>query len=72
MDEARQGLSEITQWSIHFNNASYSAGTAVIAAMLALSLAFVVWVLATNKSNARSYLIAWFVVAIFVIAFIVK
>lgn len=72
MDEAREGLSEITQWSIRFNNTSYSAGAAVIAAMLTLSLAFVVFSLATNKNNAWSYLIAWFVVLVFVIAFVLK
>lgn len=72
MDEATEGLTAINQWSVEFNSTSYSIAGSVTAAMLAVSLVFVVWALATNKDNARTYLITWFVALIFALLFILK
>jgi len=44
----------------------------ITAAMLGVSLIFVVWALATKKDNARTYLVAWFVALIFAIVFILR
>lgn len=72
MDEAVEGLTEINSWSGEFNTTSFNVAGYIAAAMLAVSLVFVVWALATKKENARSYLIAWFVALIFTITFILK
>lgn len=72
MDEAIEGLTEINSWSGDFNETSFNVAGSMAAAMLALSLIFVIWALATKKENARTYLIAWFVALIFTITFILK
>lgn len=72
MDEAVEGLTEISSWSWEFNTTSYSVAGYIAAAMLAVSLVFVVWALATKKDNGKTYLIAWFVALIFTITFILK
>lgn len=72
MDEAIQGLTSINAWSVEFNATSYNIANYITAAILAISLIFVVWALATNKDNAKTYLIAWFIALIFSIVFILK
>lgn len=72
MDDAIAGLSEISVWTTKFNTSSYSIASYVSAAMLAVSLVFVVWALATKKDNARTYLIVWIIAVIFTITFIIK
>lgn len=72
MDEAIEGLTEINSWAGNFNTTSFNIAGYVAAAMLAVSLVFVVWALATKKESARTYLIAWFVALIFIITFILK
>lgn len=72
MDDAVEGLNEINAWSGEFNATSYNIAGYIAAAILGVSLIFVVWALATKKDNAKTYLIAWFVGLIFAIAFILK
>lgn len=72
MDEAIQGLTEINSWSSDFNTTSFNVAGYIAAAILAVSLVFVVWALSTKKDNARTYLLAWFIALIFTITFIIK
>lgn len=72
MNDALEGLTEINSWSVDFNSTSFNVAGYIAAAMLAVSLVFVAWALATKKENAKSYLIAWFVALIFTITFILK
>lgn len=72
MDDATEGLNAIKSWSGEFNTASNNVAGYVAAAMLGVSLVFVVWALATKKDNAKTYLIAWFVALVFTIAFLLK
>lgn len=72
MDEATEGLSAINDWSGKFNATSFSIGGSLTAAILAISLIYVVWALASKRDNARTYLITWFVALIFAIIFILK
>lgn len=72
MDEAMQGLTEINSWSSDFNTTSFNVAGYIAAAILAVSLVFVVWALSTKKDNARTYLLAWFIALIFTITFIIK
>lgn len=72
MDDATEGLRAISSWSGEFNTASNNVAGYVAAAMLGVSLVFVVWSLATKKDNAKTYLIAWFVALIFVITFVLR
>ncbi|MCM1612110.1 hypothetical protein [Phocaeicola vulgatus] len=72
MNDAVEGLTEIQGWSAEFNTTSFSIAGYITAAMLAISLIFVVWALATKKDNAKTYLIAWFVALIFSIVFILR
>lgn len=72
MDDAVEGLNEIKTWSGAFNTTSNNIAGYVAAAILGVSLVFVVWALATKKDNAKTYVIAWFVGLIFTIAFILR
>lgn len=72
MDDAVDGLTTINAWSGEFNATSFSVAGYITAAMLGVSLIFVVWALATKKDNAKTYLIAWFVALIFAIVFILR
>ena len=72
MNDAVEGLNQIKGWSGEFNNTSFSVAGYITAAMLGVSLIFVVWDLATKKDNARTYLVAWFVALIFAIVFILR
>lgn len=72
MDDAIDGLTAINSWSGDFNTTSFEAAGYIAAAMLAVSLIFVVWALATKKESAKAYLIAWLVALIFTIIFILK
>ena len=55
MNDAVEGLNQIKGWSGEFNNTSFSVAGYITAAMLGVSLIFVVWALATKKDNARTY-----------------
>ena len=57
MNDAVEGLNQIKGWSGEFNNTSFSVAGYITAAMLGVSLIFVVWALATKKDNARTYLV---------------
>lgn len=72
MDDAVEGLKAINSWSGEFNATSNNVAGYIAAAMLGVSLVFVVWALATKKDNAKTYLIAWLVALIFVMAFILR
>lgn len=69
MDDATQGLTALLSWSTDFNGSAYNLAGSIAAALLGVALIFVVWALAT-KRNAKSYLTAWLVCAIFTLLFI--
>lgn len=70
MDDATEGLTEINSWATDFGTTSNNVAGSIAAAMLGVSLVFVVWALATKKENAKTYLIAWLVALVFTMAFI--
>lgn len=70
MDEAVDGLSELGRWTSDFSNTTGNIAGYVTAAILMIALIFVVWAIASNKNNAKSYLIAWFVALIFALIFV--
>ena len=70
MDDATEGLTEINSWATDFGTTSKNVAGPIAAAMLGVSLVFVVWALATKKENAKTYLIAWLVALVFTMAFI--
>ena len=70
MDDATEGLTAINSWSSELSTTSNNVAGPIAAAMLGVSLVFVVWALATKKDNAKTYLIAWLVALVFTIAFI--
>ncbi len=72
MDEATEGLSEINQWAVGFNTTSYSIASYLVAALLAVSLAYVIWAVAARRDNARAYVVTWFAALIFALLFILK
>lgn len=72
MDDATQGLTEILSWAGDFNSYSFKLAGSIAATLLGISLIFVVWALAMRKENAKNYLIAWFICAIFTLLFILK
>lgn len=72
MDEAVDGLSEIGRWTSDFSNTTANVAGYVTAAILMIALIFVVWAIASNKNNAKSYLIAWFVALIFALIFVLQ
>lgn len=72
MDEAYDGLTELSQWSTDLSATTNNIAGYIISAMLSVALLFVVWALATNKNNAKTYLIAWFVALIFALIFVLK
>lgn len=71
MDEATEGLNELVTWSGEFNTTSANIAGYIAATILGVSLIFVVWALATNKQNAKTYLIAWFIAVVFTVLFII-
>lgn len=71
MDDATAGLTELLNYSTEMNGSMNSIASSVAAAMLGISLIFVVWALATKKDNARTYLLAWVVCVIFTVTFII-
>ena len=66
MDDATEGLTQLSVWSSDF----YMDTESIAAALLGVALIFVVWALAMKKENARSYLLAWIVCVIFTVLFI--
>lgn len=70
MDDATEGLTEINSWATDFGTTSNNVAGPIAAAMLGVSLVFVVLALATKKENAKTYLIAWLVALVFTMAFI--
>ena len=53
MNDAVEGLNEIRGWSGEFNNTSFSIAGYITAAMLGVSLIFVVWALHTMTSRLQ-------------------
>lgn len=70
MDDAIDGLTSISRWSVDFNTTTNNIVGYSAAAILGVLLVFVTWALATNKDNGKTYLITWFVLVIFTILFI--
>ena len=61
MDDATEGLTQLSVWSSDFYTQSNGVAGSIAAALLGVALIFVVWALAMKKENARSYLLAWIV-----------
>ena len=70
MDDATEGLTQLSVWSSDFYTQSNGVAGSIAAALLGVALIFVVWALAMKKENARSYLRAWIVCVIFTVLFI--
>ena len=70
MDDATEGLTQLSVWSSDFYTQSKGVAGSIAAALLGVALIFVVWALAMKKENARSYLLAWIVCVIFTVLFI--
>ena len=70
MDDATEGLTQLSVWSSGFYTQSNGVAGSIAAALLGVALIFVVWALAMKKENARSYLLAWIVCVIFTVLFI--
>ena len=70
MDDATEGLTQLSVWSSDFYTQSNGVAGSIAAALLGVALIFVVWALAMRKENARSYLLAWIVCVIFTVLFI--
>lgn len=70
MDNATEGLTQLSVWSSDFYTQSNGVAGSIAAALLGVALIFVVWALAMKKENARSYLLAWIVCVIFTVLFI--
>ena len=70
MDDATEGLTQLSAWSSDFYTQSNGVVSSIAAALLGVALVFVVWALAMKKENARSYLLAWIVCVIFTVLFI--
>lgn len=70
MDDATEGLTQLSVWSSDFYTQSNEVAGSIAAALLGVALIFVVWALAMKKENARSYLLAWIVCVIFTVLFI--
>lgn len=70
MDDATEGLTQLSVWSSDFYTQSNGMAGSIAAALLGVALIFVVWALAMKKENARSYLLAWIVCVIFTVLFI--
>ena len=70
MDDATEGLTQLSVWSSDFYTQSNGVAGSIAAALLGVALIFVVRALAMKKENARSYLLAWIVCVIFTVLFI--
>ena len=70
MDDATEGLTQLSVWSSDFYTQSNGVAGSIAAALLGVALIFVEWALAMKKENARSYLLAWIVCVIFTVLFI--
>ncbi len=70
MDDAIEGLTQLSAWSSDLYTQSNGVAGSIAAALLGVALVFVVWALAMKKENARSYLLAWIVCVIFTVLFI--
>ena len=70
MDDATEGLTQLSVWSSDFYTQSNGVAGSIAAALLGVALIFVVWALAMKKENARSDLLAWIVCVIFTVLFI--
>lgn len=72
IDIAQDGLNNLTSFSNELNTTTTSLAVYIIASILLLGLIGVIWAIATQKSNAKDALIAWFVALIFAILFILS
>ncbi len=72
MDEAYEGLTEISQWSTEFSSATNNVAWYIVAAMLTVALIPVIYAVASNNNNAKTYVLAWFVALVFALIFVLK
>jgi hypothetical protein len=70
MEEAINGLTELSSWSSEFNTAVNGTGGYIASAILAVGLVYTIWAIAMRKDNAKTYAIAWLICLIFTIIFI--
>jgi hypothetical protein len=71
MNEAMEGLAELSQKSTALNTSVSNMSNYILAAILCVALMPVVWALATNQNHAKTYLITWFVALVFSIIFVI-
>lgn len=67
MEEAIDGLSELSSWITEFNDASFETGAYVAGALLMIGLIFVVDAMVRSRDNAQKYLLVWFLAVVFTI-----
>ena len=72
MDEAYEGLTEISHWSTEFSSTTNNIAGYIIAAMLTVALIPVIYAVSSNKDNAKTYVLAWFVALIFALIFVLE
>lgn len=72
MDEAYDGLTELSQWSTDFSSTTNNVAWYIIAAMLTVALILVIYAVGSNNNNAKTYVLAWFVALIFALIFVLK
>lgn len=72
MDEAVDGLTEISQWATGFSATTNNVAWYITAAILTVALIPVVYAVASKSNNAKSYVLAWFVALMFALLFILR
>lgn len=70
MDEAVQGLSAIHGWAGELNTTAGNLAEYIAAAILTVSLVFVIWSISSKQPNASTYFIAWLIAVIFTVLFL--
>lgn len=72
MDEAVDGLTELSQWSTDLSSTTNNVSWYIVAAILTVALIPVVYAVGSNSNNAKTYVLAWFVVLLFALIFVLK
>ncbi|TYK32829.1 hypothetical protein [Bacteroides pyogenes] len=72
MGEATEGLQTIKNYAMGMNTTSYAIVAYFSAAILGISLIYVVWALASHQQGSYKYLISWFIGLIFTLIFLLK
>lgn len=72
MDEAIDGLTELSQWSTDLSSTTNNVAWYIIAAILTVALISVIYAVGSNSNNAKTYVLAWFVALIFALIFVLK